>query len=125
MVNLAYIDTSILLFYMVLQNIFMYAVNLEDYGHLVDVDAVSTTKLHNDLWQIATNPEDWEKRYLHPDHYKASQADFANEMVWLLKMLNVLIILFLTIMPIFMNKDSLRYTIAGLRRHWTLLFYVS
>lgn len=60
----------------------MYAVNLQNnYGHLVNIEAVSTDHLHNDLWQIASNPFDWEMKYLHPQYYEALDKSFANEMV--------------------------------------------
>ncbi|KAL7632452.1 UNVERIFIED_CONTAM: hypothetical protein RMT77_017228 [Armadillidium vulgare] len=62
------------------KEVFMYAVNLDNYyGHLVKTDVVSTTNLHNDLWQVHANQADWEVRYLHPQYYEALNAT-TNEM---------------------------------------------
>lgn len=62
------------------KDVFMYAVNIEaSYGHLLKLEAV-TTHLHNDLWQVAVNPLDWELRYLHPQYYEALNKSFVNEM---------------------------------------------
>lgn len=58
----------------------MYAVNLEDYGHLVDNSIFPEDKLHPDLWHVAMNREDWEARYLHPDYYKALDKNTLNEL---------------------------------------------
>lgn len=62
------------------QDIFMHVVNLEDYGHLVDASTFSVEKLHPDLWQMVSNKEDWEARYLHPLYYHARNISTLNDM---------------------------------------------
>ena len=63
------------------QDVFMVAVNLEYYGHLVDNEVVSSNPTHPDLWQVESNPEDWEAKYLHPQYKEAVSFETLNEMV--------------------------------------------
>ena len=42
---------------------FIYASNRVEFGHLIHADGFETSHLHNDLWAMATNRYDWEKRY--------------------------------------------------------------
>ena len=51
--------------------IFMYVSNRIDYGHLVNSESYSTDHLRNDLYEIATNKLDWERRYLHQNYSDA------------------------------------------------------
>lgn len=50
---------------------FMYVSNQVDFGHLVNSESFSTDHLHNDLYEIATNKLDWERRYLHKNYSQA------------------------------------------------------
>ncbi|KAL3318484.1 Procollagen-lysine,2-oxoglutarate 5-dioxygenase 2 [Cichlidogyrus casuarinus] len=49
-------------------NIFMWVDNREDFGYLINTETMSTTHLHNDLWQTFDNPMDWEETYIHPEN---------------------------------------------------------
>lgn len=57
--------------YMRENGIFMYVSNLIDFGHLVSSETYSTEHLHNDLYEIATNRLDWQRRYLHANYSAA------------------------------------------------------
>lgn len=41
----------------VLQGVFMYLTNRHQFGHILSLENYQTTHLHNDLWQIFSNPE--------------------------------------------------------------------
>lgn len=55
---------------------FMYVDNQDDFGHLVTTEYYETSHLHNDLWEIFNNREDWEAKYIHPDYYQQVNPDF-------------------------------------------------
>uniref|UniRef100_A0A2K6SN18 Procollagen-lysine,2-oxoglutarate 5-dioxygenase 1 n=1 Tax=Saimiri boliviensis boliviensis TaxID=39432 RepID=A0A2K6SN18_SAIBB len=46
------------------QDVFMFLTNRHGLGHLLSLDNYRTTHLHNDLWEVFSNPEvsDWEQR---------------------------------------------------------------
>lgn len=46
-----------LLFLSVLQGVFMYLTNRHQFGHILSLENYQTSHLHNDLWQIFSNPE--------------------------------------------------------------------
>ncbi|KAM8927581.1 procollagen-lysine,2-oxoglutarate 5-dioxygenase 1 [Pelodytes ibericus] len=50
------------------QGVFMFVTNRQEFGHILSVDNYQTTHLHNDLWQIFQNTEDWKEKYIHPNH---------------------------------------------------------
>ncbi|XP_075462634.1 procollagen-lysine,2-oxoglutarate 5-dioxygenase 1 [Ascaphus truei] len=50
------------------QGIFMFVTNRQIFGHILSLDNYQTTHLHNDLWQISSNIEDWKEKYLHPNY---------------------------------------------------------
>lgn len=56
-------------------NIFMFLLNSEEYGHLVDPDGYPTTHLNNDLYSIFTNPLDWEQKYIHENYSRSIDYD--------------------------------------------------
>ncbi|XP_047492895.1 procollagen-lysine,2-oxoglutarate 5-dioxygenase 1-like [Penaeus chinensis] len=62
------------------KGIFMYVSNLEDYGHLIEPNYFPTKYMHNDMWQMKANKEDWENRYISPLFWKALDLTTLNEM---------------------------------------------
>ncbi|XP_076046285.1 procollagen lysyl hydroxylase [Oratosquilla oratoria] len=61
------------------KGVFMYTSNLDDYGHLVDIDYFTTKYLHNDLWQMVANRKDWEERYISPLYWTALTPNHLDE----------------------------------------------
>ncbi|KAM4702884.1 procollagen-lysine,2-oxoglutarate 5-dioxygenase 1 [Rhinophrynus dorsalis] len=53
------------------QGLFMFVTNRQEFGHILSLDNYKTTHLHNDLWQIFENTEDWKEKYIHPNHTAA------------------------------------------------------
>lgn len=39
------------------QDVFMFLTNRHTFGHLLSLDSYQTTHLHNDLWEVFSNPE--------------------------------------------------------------------
>lgn len=39
------------------QDVFMFLTNRNAFGHLLSLDSYQTTHLHNDLWEVFSNPE--------------------------------------------------------------------
>lgn len=39
------------------QDVFMYLTNRHTFGHLLSLDSYQTSHLHNDLWEVFSNPE--------------------------------------------------------------------
>uniref|UniRef100_UPI00398EBAFC procollagen-lysine,2-oxoglutarate 5-dioxygenase 1 isoform X1 n=1 Tax=Pristiophorus japonicus TaxID=55135 RepID=UPI00398EBAFC len=50
------------------QGIFMYVSNRHEFGRIVSVANYQTGHLHNDLWQISENPQDWQEKYIHQNY---------------------------------------------------------
>ncbi|XP_068094846.1 procollagen-lysine,2-oxoglutarate 5-dioxygenase 1 isoform X2 [Hyperolius riggenbachi] len=50
------------------QGVFMFLTNRQAFGHLLSLENYQTTHLHNDLWQIFENTQDWKEKYIHPNH---------------------------------------------------------
>lgn len=57
------------------KGIFMYVENRIDAGHLVNAEDFDTTKTNPEMYEIFTNPYDWEKRYIHVNYSQALQED--------------------------------------------------
>ncbi|XP_023555160.1 procollagen-lysine,2-oxoglutarate 5-dioxygenase 1 [Octodon degus] len=53
------------------QEVFMFLTNRHSFGHLLSLDSYQTTHLHNDLWEVFSNPEDWKEKYIHENYTKA------------------------------------------------------
>uniref|UniRef100_G1RF62 procollagen-lysine 5-dioxygenase n=1 Tax=Nomascus leucogenys TaxID=61853 RepID=G1RF62_NOMLE len=53
------------------QDVFMFLTNRHTLGHLLSLDSYRTTHLHNDLWEVFGNPEDWKEKYIHQNYTKA------------------------------------------------------
>uniref|UniRef100_A0A8V5HGL2 Procollagen-lysine,2-oxoglutarate 5-dioxygenase 1 n=1 Tax=Melopsittacus undulatus TaxID=13146 RepID=A0A8V5HGL2_MELUD len=53
------------------QGVFMYLTNRHQFGHILSLENYKTTHLHNDLWQIFSNPEDWREKYIHENYTAA------------------------------------------------------
>uniref|UniRef100_A0A663LML6 Procollagen-lysine,2-oxoglutarate 5-dioxygenase 1 n=1 Tax=Athene cunicularia TaxID=194338 RepID=A0A663LML6_ATHCN len=51
--------------------VFMYLTNRHQFGHILSLENYQTTHLHNDLWQIFSNPEDWREKYIHENYTAA------------------------------------------------------
>ncbi|XP_032824307.2 procollagen-lysine,2-oxoglutarate 5-dioxygenase 1-like [Petromyzon marinus] len=52
------------------RGVFMHLTNRHEFGHLLSLSNQTTTHLHNDLWQMEENPQDWKERYIHADYDK-------------------------------------------------------
>ncbi|EMP41512.1 Procollagen-lysine,2-oxoglutarate 5-dioxygenase 1, partial [Chelonia mydas] len=52
----------------ILQRVFMFVTNRHQFGHILSLENYQTTHLHNDLWQIFSNPEDWKEKYIHENY---------------------------------------------------------
>uniref|UniRef100_UPI00358F0521 multifunctional procollagen lysine hydroxylase and glycosyltransferase LH3-like n=1 Tax=Myxine glutinosa TaxID=7769 RepID=UPI00358F0521 len=50
------------------KGVFMHMTNRHDFGRLISTSNYTTIHLHNDLWQIFENPEDWEAKYIHKNY---------------------------------------------------------
>uniref|UniRef100_A0A8I6GFD5 Procollagen-lysine,2-oxoglutarate 5-dioxygenase 1 n=1 Tax=Rattus norvegicus TaxID=10116 RepID=A0A8I6GFD5_RAT len=55
----------------VCREVFMFLTNRHTFGHLLSLDNYQTTHLHNDLWEVFSNPEDWKEKYIHENYTKA------------------------------------------------------
>uniref|UniRef100_A0A8C4MGU3 Procollagen-lysine,2-oxoglutarate 5-dioxygenase 1 n=1 Tax=Equus asinus asinus TaxID=83772 RepID=A0A8C4MGU3_EQUAS len=53
------------------QDVFMFLTNRHTFGHLLSLDSYQTTHLHNDLWEVFSNPEDWKEKYIHENYTRA------------------------------------------------------
>ncbi|XP_043918973.1 procollagen-lysine,2-oxoglutarate 5-dioxygenase 1 [Protopterus annectens] len=50
------------------QGVFMYVTNRVEFGYILSTANCKTAYLHNDLWQIFENPEDWREKYIHQNY---------------------------------------------------------
>lgn len=50
------------------KGIFMYVTNMHTFGRILSTENYQTDHLHNDLWQIFENPEEWQERYIHENY---------------------------------------------------------
>ncbi|XP_067423547.1 procollagen-lysine,2-oxoglutarate 5-dioxygenase 1 [Emydura macquarii macquarii] len=50
------------------QGVFMFVTNRQHFGHTLSLENYQTTHLHNDLWEIFSNPEDWKEKYIHENY---------------------------------------------------------
>ncbi|KAH8866937.1 Multifunctional procollagen lysine hydroxylase and glycosyltransferase LH3 [Schistosoma japonicum] len=57
------------------KNIFMFVDNQVNFGYLINADNYTKGKLHNDLWQIMDNPQDWEEKYIHPQYFNTAKPE--------------------------------------------------
>ncbi|XP_044301321.1 procollagen-lysine,2-oxoglutarate 5-dioxygenase 1 [Varanus komodoensis] len=53
------------------QDIFLFVTNQQHFGHILSLENYQTSHLHNDLWQIFSNPEDWKEKYIHENYFTA------------------------------------------------------
>ncbi|XP_053308082.1 procollagen-lysine,2-oxoglutarate 5-dioxygenase 1 [Spea bombifrons] len=53
------------------QGVFMFVTNRQNFGHILSLENYQTNRLHNDLWQISLNTQDWKEKYIHPNHSAA------------------------------------------------------
>ncbi|XP_060026870.1 procollagen-lysine,2-oxoglutarate 5-dioxygenase 1 isoform X3 [Erinaceus europaeus] len=56
------------------QDVFMFLTNRQTFGHLLSLDSYQTTHLHNDLWEVFSNPEDWKEKYIHENYTQALEG---------------------------------------------------
>ena len=49
-------------------DVYMYATNRLDWGHLITAENFDTSHLNNEMYEIMNNRWDWEKRYLHVNY---------------------------------------------------------
>ncbi|XP_059831029.1 multifunctional procollagen lysine hydroxylase and glycosyltransferase LH3-like isoform X2 [Hypanus sabinus] len=61
------------------KGIFMYVTNMDDFGRLVTTTNYNTSHLHNDLWQIFSNPEDWRDKYIHENYSQIFTDDIVQQ----------------------------------------------
>ncbi|CAH8641938.1 unnamed protein product [Heterobilharzia americana] len=57
------------------KNIFMFVDNQMEFGYLINADNYTYNHLHNDLWQIFDNPQDWEEQYIHPLYFNSVKPE--------------------------------------------------
>uniref|UniRef100_A0A1A8CNC5 Procollagen-lysine,2-oxoglutarate 5-dioxygenase 1 n=1 Tax=Nothobranchius kadleci TaxID=1051664 RepID=A0A1A8CNC5_NOTKA len=50
------------------QGIFMFVTNMDTFGRILSTENYRTEHLHNDLWQIFENQQDWQERYIHENY---------------------------------------------------------
>ncbi|XP_018426779.1 PREDICTED: procollagen-lysine,2-oxoglutarate 5-dioxygenase 1 [Nanorana parkeri] len=50
------------------QGVFMFVTNRQPFGHLLSLENYQMSHLHNDLWEIFQNTQDWKEKYIHPNH---------------------------------------------------------
>ncbi|XP_073513338.1 procollagen-lysine,2-oxoglutarate 5-dioxygenase 1 [Phyllobates terribilis] len=50
------------------KGVFMFVNNRQVFGHILSLENYKTNHLHNDLWQIFQNIQDWKEKYIHPNH---------------------------------------------------------
>uniref|UniRef100_A0A1A8F817 Procollagen-lysine 1, 2-oxoglutarate 5-dioxygenase 1a n=1 Tax=Nothobranchius korthausae TaxID=1143690 RepID=A0A1A8F817_9TELE len=50
------------------QGIFMFVTNMDTFGRILSTENYRTEHLHNDLWQIFENQQDWQDRYIHENY---------------------------------------------------------
>nr|XP_057906612.1 procollagen-lysine,2-oxoglutarate 5-dioxygenase 1 isoform X2 [Doryrhamphus excisus] len=50
------------------KGVFMYVTNMQTFGRILSTENYQTSHLHNDLWQMLENPEDWQERYIHENY---------------------------------------------------------
>ena len=55
--------------------VFMFAINENYYGRLIDRDTMPEGKLHPELWLAEANRADWEEHYLQPAYWRQLQAE--------------------------------------------------
>ncbi|XP_053136660.1 procollagen-lysine,2-oxoglutarate 5-dioxygenase 1 [Hemicordylus capensis] len=53
------------------QGVFLFVTNQKSFGHILSLENYQTSHLHNDLWQIFSNPEDWKEKYIHENYTAA------------------------------------------------------
>ncbi|KPM08141.1 endothelin-converting enzyme 2-like protein 2 [Sarcoptes scabiei] len=47
---------------------FMFVTNVEDFGHLAQMDTLDVSLKHPEFYEIYTNEIEWRKRYIHPNY---------------------------------------------------------
>uniref|UniRef100_A0A9J8AR13 procollagen-lysine 5-dioxygenase n=1 Tax=Cyprinus carpio carpio TaxID=630221 RepID=A0A9J8AR13_CYPCA len=58
-----------------LQGIFMFVSNRDEFGRLVSSTSYNISRLHPDMWQIFDNPVDWREKYVHENYSKIFDDD--------------------------------------------------
>src|SRR5699024_6624023 len=48
--------------------VFMFATNIDHYGHLAVMDTYDTSRKHPDFYEIYANEVDWVRRYIHENY---------------------------------------------------------
>ncbi|KAG5672352.1 hypothetical protein PVAND_002485 [Polypedilum vanderplanki] len=57
------------------QEIFMYACNLNDYGHMINPDTFDIKKTRPEFYELFSNKFDWEKRFIREEYYAQLLAE--------------------------------------------------
>ncbi|XP_053203509.1 procollagen-lysine,2-oxoglutarate 5-dioxygenase-like [Panonychus citri] len=58
------------------RGIFIFVINIDDYGHLVNSETFETTHVHNDLYEIYNNQYEWTEKYIHPNYSAVLKDDY-------------------------------------------------
>uniref|UniRef100_A0A8C1NI27 procollagen-lysine 5-dioxygenase n=1 Tax=Cyprinus carpio TaxID=7962 RepID=A0A8C1NI27_CYPCA len=58
-----------------LQGVFMFVSNRDEFGRLVSSSSYNISRLHPDMWQIFNNPVDWREKYIHENYSKIFEDD--------------------------------------------------
>lgn len=64
-----------LCFHLRQQNVFLYLSNTADFGHLINNEHYDTALTRPDFYELFTNKDDWEKRYLHAEYHTHAAED--------------------------------------------------
>uniref|UniRef100_A0A671PFK0 Procollagen-lysine,2-oxoglutarate 5-dioxygenase 3-like n=1 Tax=Sinocyclocheilus anshuiensis TaxID=1608454 RepID=A0A671PFK0_9TELE len=60
---------------LLLQGVFMFVSNRDEFGRLISSTNYNISRLHPDMWQIFDNPVDWREKYIHEDYSKIFEDD--------------------------------------------------
>lgn len=57
------------------QGVFMYVTNELEFGRTLYSEGTQVVPRHPDMWQITSNPVDWEDKYIHPGFWKTIEKE--------------------------------------------------
>ncbi|XP_074654801.1 procollagen-lysine,2-oxoglutarate 5-dioxygenase 1-like [Tubulanus polymorphus] len=58
------------------RGMFMYLMNMNSYGHLINNENYDLSPKHPDLYQIFDNRPEWEMKYIHSEHLNSLKDDY-------------------------------------------------
>lgn len=51
-----------------MQGVYLYVNNLQEFGHLTDLEGFDTSKTNPNVYELMRNRKDWEHAYLHSEY---------------------------------------------------------